>query len=87
MLPYQLQEMLKIAAETEDAEKIDDAIKMVKILSPKNFFKVDKDGKDVDPAMMNRKFFNMPRSHWTGDFVTSRYEYRHKEQERKTGSQ
>lgn len=80
MLPYQLQHLLKLAAETKDPERIDNTIQMVKLMSPKHFFRVDKDGKDIDPMMRNRMFFNMPMSsHWSGDFVTPRDEYRHQE--------
>jgi len=75
MLQPQFQEMLKSAAESKNPERINTTIQMVRLLSPDNFFKVDANGKDIDPAMNKRVFFNMPySSHWTGDFVTGRNE-------------
>lgn len=78
MLQPQFKEMLIAAAESKNSERIDATTQMVRLLSPNNFFKVDANGKDIDPAMNKRVFFNMPySSHWTGDFVTGRHELYH----------
>ena len=85
MLQPQFKQMLIDAAESGDSARIDATIQMVRLLSPNNFFKVDANGKDIDPAMNKRVFFNMPySSHWTGDFVTGRNELYHQAMKGKT---
>lgn len=82
MLPANCVYKLKAAAETKDPETIDAAIRLVKLLAPQYFFKTDSNGKDIDPALVNRIFYHCPYSmRWSGSYITNKriprndYEY------------
>jgi hypothetical protein len=69
MLEQKHRDMLIAAYEkfkfTKDREDIDDAISLVKLMAPEKFFQTG--GKDLDPALARRVFFNEPFSaHWSG---------------------
>jgi hypothetical protein len=50
---------------TKDRTHIDDAIRLVKIMSPNNFFQSDK-----DLNLEKRVFFNEPYgAHWSGTYI------------------
>ena len=60
-----LQEGYRRFTETKDRTHIDDAIRLVKSVSPENFFQGDK-----DLTLEKRVFFNEPFSaHWSGTYV------------------
>jgi hypothetical protein len=72
MLEQKHRDMLIAAYEkfkfTKDREDIDDAISLVKLMAPEKFFQTG--GKDLDPALARRVFFNEPYSaHWSGTAI------------------
>ena len=68
MLPEQYRQMLKIASESCEAARIDNAIQLVKRLVPQYFF-----GDEKDPTLKERVFYHSPySSHWSGTFITSK---------------
>jgi hypothetical protein len=82
MLPKEYRQMISIAAESGEIGRIDNTIELVKRLAPQYFFKVDKDGKDDDPALKHRVFYHRPDSlSWSGTYITDKkiprndYEY------------
>jgi hypothetical protein len=82
MLPKEYQQMISIAAESGEIGRIDNTIELVKRLAPQYFFKVDKDGRDDDPTLINRVFYHRPFSFsWSGTYITDKkiprndYEY------------
>jgi hypothetical protein len=76
MLSNEYRQMLKLAAESKNPDRIDATIKLVKHLSPKDFFKVNAEGKDIDPIMEQRVFFSRPFStHWSGTYITTKNGY------------
>lgn len=69
MLEQQHRDMLMAAYDrfkaTKDRDEIDEAINLVRLIAPEKFFKVG--GKDPDPALARRVFYNEPFStHWSG---------------------
>ena len=82
MLPSEYRQMISIAAESGEIGRIENTIELVKRLAPQYFFKVDKNGKDDDPALKHRVFYHRPYSmQWSGTYITdetiprSNYEY------------
>lgn len=82
MLPKEYRQMISIAAESGEIDRIDNTVELVKRLAPQYFFKVDKDGKDADPDLKKRVFYHSPFSFsWSGTFITDKkiprndYEY------------
>jgi hypothetical protein len=68
MLPYQYRQMLKVASESGEAVRIENAIQLVKRLVPQYFF-----GDDKDPSLKTRVFYHQPySSHWSGTSITSK---------------
>lgn len=69
MLEQQHRDMLMAAyvrfKVNKDWEEIEEAINLVKLIAPEKFFKTG--GKELDPALAKRVFFNEPFStHWSG---------------------
>ena len=72
MLEQRHKDMLIAAYEqfkqTKDIDDIDEAISLVKLEAPEKFFKTS--GKDLDPALAKRVFFDEPRSsYWSGTAI------------------
>ena len=62
MLPPNCQALLIEAAMTKDLDRIQNAIDLVKLLSPESFLQNEKD-------MIARKFYGRPAgSHWSGTY-------------------